>query len=79
VTRFLPQEMLTCVFLGWLRGEPLHCKMVVIPTGEKEDAHRPSRERESLVGEPIRIIDRMKAGLIRFGIRGFKAELPQVS
>ena len=43
VTLFLPQEMLIRVFLGWLRGEPLHCKMVAIPTLEEEDARRPSR------------------------------------
>jgi transposase len=63
------------VFLGWLRGEPRHCKMVAIPTLEEEDARRPSRERESLVGERTRIINRMKAALVRLGIRGFKPEL----
>jgi transposase len=59
--------------LGWLRGEPRHCKMVAIPTLEEEDARRPSRERE--IGERTRIINRMKAALIRLGIRGFKPEL----
>ena len=43
--------MLMRVFLGWLRGERGHCRMVAIPTLEQEDAKRPSRERESLVGE----------------------------
>jgi transposase len=33
------------------------------------------RERESLVGEPTRIINRMKSALARLGIRGFKPEL----
>jgi transposase len=33
--------MLIRVFLGWLRGEPRHCKMVAIPTLEEEDARRP--------------------------------------
>src|SRR3954453_3814329 len=42
---------------------------------EEEDAGRPSRERESLVGERTRIINRMKAALARLGIRGFKPEL----
>ena len=46
----LDTEMLIRVFLGWLRGEPRHCKMVAIPTLEEEDARRPSREREILVG-----------------------------
>ena len=63
------------VFLGWLRGERGHCRMVAIPTLEEEDAKRPSRERESLVGERTRIINRMKAALARLGIRGFNPEL----
>jgi transposase len=67
--------MLIRVFLGWLRGEPRHCKMVAIPTLEEEDTRRPSREREILVGERTRIIDRMKAALVRLGIRGFKPGL----
>ena len=72
----LDTEMLIRVFLGWLRGEPRHCKMVAIPTLEEEDARRPSREREVLVGERTRIINRMKAALVRLGIRGFKPGLP---
>lgn len=71
----LDTEMLIRVLLGWLRGEPRHCKMVAVPTLEEEDAKRPSRERESLVGERTRIINRMKAALIRLGVRGFKPEL----
>ena len=71
----LDTEMLIRVFLGWLRGEPRHCKMVAIPTLEEEDARRPSREREILVGERTRIINRMKAALARLGIRGFKPGL----
>lgn len=49
--------------------------MVAIPTLEEEDARRPSRERETLVGERTRIINRMKAALARLGVRGFKPEL----
>ena len=67
--------MLMRVFLGWLRGERGHCSMVAVPTIEEEDAKRPSRERESLVGERTRIINRMKSALVRLGIRGFKPEL----
>jgi len=67
--------MLMRVFLGWLRGERGHCRMVAIPTLEQEDAKRPSRERESLVGERTRIVNRMKAALARLGIRGFKPTL----
>jgi transposase len=71
----LDTAMLLRVFLGWLRGERGHCRMVAIPTYEEEDAKRPSRERESLVGERTRIINRMKGALARLGIRGFKPEL----
>lgn len=71
----LDTAMLMRVFLGWLRGERGHCGMVAVPTVEEEDAKRPSRERENLVGERTRIINRMKAALARLGIRGFKPEL----
>jgi transposase len=67
--------MLMRVFLGWLRGERGHCGMVAVPSLEEEDARRPSRERENLVGERTRIVNRMKAALARLGIRGFKPEL----
>src|ERR1700733_7582453 len=69
----LDTELLKRAFLGWLRGERDHCKMVAIPTLAQEDAKRPNRERESLVGEQSRIVNRMKAALARLGIRGFRA------
>jgi len=62
-------------FLGWLRGEPDHCQMIAIPTLEEEDARRPGREREGLVGERTRIINRIKSTLAWLGIRGFKPHL----
>jgi transposase len=71
----LDTAMLMQVFLGWLRGEPGHCGMVAIPTIDEEDAKRPCRERENLVGERTRIIDRLKSDLTRLGIRGFKPQL----
>ena len=71
----LDTALLMRVFLGWLRGERGHCRMVAIPTLAEEDAKRPSRERESLVGERTRIVNRMKAALARLGIRGFKPGL----
>ena len=42
---------------------------------EEEDARRPNRERESLVNERSRIVNRMKSALARLGIRGFKPHL----
>jgi transposase len=68
----LDTNLLKRVFLGWLRGEPDHCQMVAIPSVAEEDARRASRERETLVGERTRIVNRIKATLARFGIRAFK-------
>jgi len=71
----LDTELLKRAFLGWLRGERDHCKMVAIPTMKDEDGKRPNRERENLVGEQNRIVNRMKATLVRLGIRGFNPKL----
>jgi len=68
-------ELLMRSFLGWLRGEKRHCSMVTIPTMAEEDARRPSRERESLVSEQTRIVNRFKAVLALFGIGGFNPKL----
>ena len=75
----LNSELLKRAFLGWLRGERDHCKMVAIPSIKDEDAKRPNRERESLIGEQSRIINRMKAALIRLGIRGFNPKLKRAA
>jgi transposase len=75
----LDTELLKRAFLGWLRGEPKHCSMAAIPALEDEDARRPSRERESLVQECTRIVNRVKANLARLGIRGFRPSLAQAS
>lgn len=49
--------------------------MAAVPTLAEEDAKRPSRERETLVGERTRIVNRMKGTLTRLGVRGFKPTL----
>jgi transposase len=66
-------------FLGWLRGERDHCKMAAIPTLAEEDAKRPHREREVLVGEQTTIINRIKATLARLGIRNFNPKLKKAA
>ena len=71
----LDTELLKRGFLGWLRGERGHCTMARVPTIAEEDAKRPNRERECLVGERTRIVNRMKATLARLGIRNFKPTL----
>src|SRR6202051_2400072 len=68
----LDTELLKRGFLRWLRGERLHCSMARVPTIAEEDAKRPNRERECLVRERTRIVNRMKGTLARLGIRNFK-------
>ena len=63
----LDTELLKRGFLGWLRGERGHCSMARVPTIAEEDAKRPNRERECLVGERTRIVNRIKATLARLG------------
>src|SRR5438128_7338430 len=70
----LDTALLIRAFLGWLRGEAKHCSMAAIPTLAEEDARRPNREHEHLVGERSRIINRMKATMIRHGIGNFNVK-----
>jgi transposase len=53
--------------------------MVAIPTIKDEDAKRPNRERDNLVGEQTRIVNRMKAALVRLGIRYFNTKLKKAA
>ena len=53
--------------------------MVEIPTMKDEDAKRPNREHDSLIGERSRIVNRMKAALVRLGIRGFNPKLKRAT
>src|SRR3974390_3240000 len=71
----LDTELLKRGFLGWLRGERGHCSMARVPTLAEEDAKRPNRERDCLVGERTRIVNRIKSTLVRLGIRNFKPPL----
>jgi len=68
-------EMLMRALLGWLRGEPRHCRMVEIPTLEQEDAKRPSREHDNLVRDQTSLVNRMKSTLVMLGIAGFNIKL----
>jgi transposase len=49
--------------------------MARVPTIAEEDAKRPNRERDCLVGERTRIVNRIKSTLARLGIRSFKPTL----
>jgi len=56
---------------------PFECNATVC--GVVELSQRPTRERENLVGERTRIVNRLKAALTRFGIRGFNPKLRRAS
>src|SRR5438067_13738832 len=71
----LDTELLKRAFLGWLRGERGHCSMARVPTIAEEDAKRPNRERDCLVGERTRIVNRIKSTLAPLGVRGFRPTL----
>src|SRR5258705_5901219 len=75
----LDTELLKLAFLGWLPGERDHCKMVAIATIKDEDAIRPNRERESLVGEQSQTVNRMKAAVVQLGIRSLNAKFMKYS
>ena len=75
----LDTAMLKRGFLGWLRGERGHCTVAIVPTMEEEDAKRPHREREGLVHEQTRAVNRMKSALIQFGVRNFNPKLRKAS
>jgi transposase len=49
--------------------------MARVPTIAEEDTKRPNRERDCLVGERTRIVNRIKSTLARLGIRNFKPTL----
>src|SRR5262249_52015867 len=61
------------------RGERGHCSMVRVPTLAEEDAKRPNRERECLVKERTRLVNRMKGALARLGVRNFRLTLRQAA
>src|SRR3954454_935258 len=75
----LDTGLLMRVLLGWLRGEVGHCTMAAVPGMNEEDAKRPTRERENLVAERTRLVNRMKAAFARLGIRDVNPALRKMS
>ena len=71
----LDTALLMRAFLGWLRGEDKHCSMVAVPSLPEEDAKRVSREHEKLGAERGRIVNQLKAAMVRLGIRNFNVKL----
>lgn len=58
------------VLRAWLGGDRSRCRMVRVPSVADEDARRPHREREHLMTERTRHINRIKALCALHGIKG---------
>jgi transposase len=65
----LDAEGMLRVLAAWLGGDRQVCSMVRVPTPEEEDAKRPHREREHIVQEKLRLVNRIEALLFTQGIR----------
>jgi transposase len=72
-------EMLLRSLLAWLRGDPMSCSMVAIPSETEEDQRRPGRERERLVSERIALENRMQNLLCLHGVASFKPRLKKAA
>ncbi len=60
-------EALLRALLAYKRGEPRVCAMVVAPSPEEEDRRRLSRERQTLIGERVTHVNRIKGLLFAQG------------
>ena len=65
-------EKLLRTLMGWARGERQICSMVRPPTPTEEDERRLTREREILVTERTRHVNRTKSLLATQGVFGFE-------
>jgi transposase len=65
-------EVLIRTLAAWLRGEPRVCSMVQPPSPEEEDRKRLTREREELLAERVRLVNRIKGLLFGQGIRDYQ-------
>jgi transposase len=68
----LDAEALLRALMAWSRGERRVCAMVRPPSPEQEDARRPSREREALLKERVRRVNRIKGLCAAQGIYGYE-------
>jgi transposase len=64
-------EALLRALLAYKRGEPRVCAMVVAPSPEEEDRRRLCRERQTLIGERIAHVNRIKGLLFAQGISDY--------
>jgi transposase len=68
----LDGETLVRTLLAFKRGDPRVCAMVVPPTPEEEDRRRNSRERQVLIRDRIKLVNRIKGLLFAQGVAGYE-------
>lgn len=61
-------ESLLRVLLAYARGEPRVCSMARAPSVSEEDGRRPCRERQALLAERVRHVNRIKGLLFAQGV-----------
>ena len=71
----LDVDLLLTTLLGWLRAEPGRCTMAPIPSEEEEDVREPGRRREALLGDRLKVENRIGGLLVRYGVVGFNPRL----
>jgi len=64
----LDAAMLLRALMAWCRGDQAACRMVQVPSAEREDARRTHRERQRLIAERVQHVNRIKGLLATQGI-----------
>jgi transposase len=64
----LDAAMLLRALTAWWRGDQAACRMVRVPSAEREDARRTHRERQRLISERVQHVNRIKGLLATQGI-----------
>src|SRR4051794_35513606 len=72
-------ETLLRAMMAHARGERRVCSVVRVPTPEAEDARRLTREREALLGERVRHVNRVKALCALQGAYDFEPLRPRAA
>jgi transposase len=68
----LDAAMLLRALTAWWRGDRAACRMVQVPSVEREDARRTHRERQRLVAERVQHVNRVKGLLATQGIYDYQ-------
>jgi transposase len=68
----LDAAMLLRALMAWCRGDRSACRMVQVPSAEREDARRTHRERQRLIAERVQHVNRTKGLLAAQGIYDYQ-------